>query len=185
MWLRRSAVLVALALAVASCGSSRPATPQGSTGSIDLKSGSGTGAATARPGIALDHRIGPVSFAEPKPRITKALGNGVAADLDGHRLRYYPTVGIYVDYPTNLPQGKPTAAVIIVTRSARYKTRSGVGVGSTLRQLRLQVKVTCYPAVTPDTCQHEKANQSLPFTVFDIDPTTKRVSQVAVVLGGD
>ena len=142
---------------------------------------------TTRPGIALDHRIGPVSFAEPKPQVTKALGHGVAARLDGQRLRFYPKVGIYVGYPPNPPTGKPTVAAFIVTRSARYKTRSGVGVGSSLRQLRHHVRVRCYHGTpsAPSECQHEKANINLPFTVFNIDPTTKRVTEVAIVPGGD
>src|SRR5215467_2024011 len=135
MRFKRSSVGIALALAVTGCGSSRHAVTQE------------TKAAKTRTGIVLDHRIGAVSFAEPEPRITKALGKGVVASLDGHRLRYYPTAGIYVDYPPNHPPGRPTAAVIIVTRSARYRTRSGVGVGvgSSLRQLRRRVKVRCYP----------------------------------------
>jgi len=184
MRITRSSLVVALALAVTACGSSRQAATQGGTISIDIQSGPGV--AKTRTGIVLDHRIGPVSFAEPEPRITKALGNGVVASLDGHRLRYYPKVGIYVDYPPNPPTGKPTAAVIIATRSPHYRTHSGVGVGSSLRQLRRRVKVRCYPASsTSDTCQHERADQNLPFTVFNVDPTTKRVTQVAVVLGGD
>lgn len=134
-----------------------------------------------RPGIALDHRIGPVSFLEPESQVTKVLGDGVAARLDGHRLRFYPKVGIYVGYPPNPPKGKPTVAAFVVTRSPRYYTRSGVGVGLTLRQLGHSVKVRCYG----DTCQHEKANINLPFTVFNIDPTTKRITQIAIVPGGD
>ena len=143
---------------------------------------------TGSRGIVLDHRIGPVSFLEQEPHVTKELGAGVAVSLDGHRLRFYPKVGIYVGYPPNPPKGKPTVAGFIVTRSARFKTPSGVGVGSTLRQLRHRVRVRCYggtPVSVPDTCQHEKANINLPFTVFNIDPTTKRITQVAIVPGGD
>ena len=136
--------------------------------------------------IALDHRIGPASFAEPEPQVA-TLGPGVNARLDGHRLRFYSRVGIYVDY-FFLPKRKKAYADFVITRSARYKTRSGVGVGSTLWQLRHRVKVTCKdgsPVLRPDQCQHEKANINLPFTVFNIDPKTKRVTQVAIVPGGD
>lgn len=145
-------------------------------------------AGTTQLGIALDHRIGPVSFAEPKPQVTKALGPGVAARLDGHSYRYYPKLAIYVVYPPNPPKGKTTLAAFIMTRSALYKTRSGVGVGSTLRQLRHRVKVRCYhgtPVSPPTQCQHEEANINQPFTVFTIDRTTKRVTEVAIVPGGD
>jgi hypothetical protein len=34
-------------------------------------------------------------------------------------------------------------------------------------------------------CQHEKSNINLPFTVFTVDPSTKRARQVAIVPGGD
>ena len=34
-------------------------------------------------------------------------------------------------------------------------------------------------------CQHERPNNNLPFTVFDVDHATKRVTAVAIVPGGD
>lgn len=175
------ALLAVLGLVIAGCGATKKKIVVVTLPAI-------TGSRTLPGVIILDRRIGPVSFAEPKPQVTKPLGAGVVARLDGHRLRLYPKVGIYVDYPPNPPKGKPTVADFVITRSARYKIRSGVGVGSTLRQLRHHVKVRCYggtPVSPPDTCQHEKANINLPFTVFNIDPATKRVTQVAIVPGGD
>jgi len=133
-----------------------------------------------RPGlIALDRRIGPVSLGEQKPQITKALGRSVVARLSGHPLRFYAKVKIYVGYPPNPPKGKPTVAAFIATRSTRYKTRSSVGVGSSLRELRHRVTVRCHG----DLCRHERANFNLPFTVFDIDPTTTRITEIAIVPG--
>src|SRR4029077_1622869 len=96
-------------------------------------------AGTTWPGIALGHRIGAVSFAEPRSKVTKALGRGVAASIDGHHVRFYRGPGIYVDYAAARAQ---QFAVIILTRSPRYKTRSGVGVGSSLHQLRSRIAVT-------------------------------------------
>lgn len=76
-------------------------------------------------------------------------------------------------------------AAVVLTRSPRYGTRSGIGVGSSLRQLRSHIKVTCYGgAPVPGECQHEKANVNRPFTVFNIGPT-RRVVEVAIVPGGD
>ena len=133
-----------------------------------------------RPGlIALDRRIGLVSIGEQKPQITKALGRGVVARLSGHPLRFYAKVKIYVGYPPYPLKGMPTVAAFIVTRSARYKTRSGVGVGSSLRELRQRVTVRCQR----DLCKHARANFNLPSTVFDIDPTTMRITEIAIVPG--
>jgi len=96
-WGKAFRVLALLALfgcAVAGCGATKKIVVVTVTNGGPIKR-----SGTVRLGIiTLDHRIGPVSFAEPKPRITKALGIGVAARLDGHRLRFYPKVGIYVVY---------------------------------------------------------------------------------------
>ena len=117
--------------------------------------------------------------------MTKALGPGVAVRLDAHRFRYYRKVGLYVVYSPGPPKGVQQLSFLVVTRSAQYKTRSGVGVGSSLRQLRRRVRVKCdrYPA--PSQCQHEPAKVNRPFTGFKVDPTTKRVIEVAIVTGGN
>jgi hypothetical protein len=133
-------------------------------------------------GIGLDHRIGPVKFNESRAEVTKALGSSVPARLAGHRLRFYPRAGIYVDYAGS---GARQVAAVVLTRSPHYRTRSGIGVGSSLAQLRRHIKVTCYGgAPAPGQCQHEKSNINLPFTVFNVD-TAKRVVEVAIVPGGD
>lgn len=138
-------------------------------------------AGTTRPGIALGHRIGPVSFAEPRSRVTKALGRGVAAVIDGHRLRFYRRARIYVQYAGN---GAKQVAAVVLTRSARYKTRQGVGVGSSLHRLRERVGVTCDVPRFPSQCQHQGANVDRPLTVFNLD-AAKRVIEVALAPGGD
>src|SRR5215831_8597672 len=79
-------------------------------------------AGTTRSGIVLGHRIGAVTFAEPKSEVTKALGRGLAASIDGHRLRFYRRAGIYIQYARS---GAKQFAAIVLTRSPRYKTRLG------------------------------------------------------------
>lgn len=173
-------LLAVLGFAVAGCGATKKIVVDVQTNPPPTISAVAVGA--AQPGIALDHRIGPVHFNESRIEVTKALGSGVLASLAGHRLRFYPKAGIYVDYAGS---GARQVAAIVLTRSPRYRTRSGLGVGSSLRQLRGHIKVTCYGgAPVPGQCQHEKANINLPFTVFNVD-TAHRVVEVAIVPGGD
>jgi hypothetical protein len=145
----------------------------------------GAGVATAgtpRPGIALGHRIGAVTYAERKSLVDASLGFGELKRLDHYRGRwvFYPRAVLYVGYYSH--RGK-TYVLAVATRSPRYKTDTGVGVGSTLRQLQRRIKVTCESDYAE--CQHEGANINLPFTVFNIDPATKRVTEVDIFPGGD
>ena len=141
-------------------------------------------AGPARPGIALDHRIGPVKVGEPRARIEKDSGPAVAVRRDGKTLSFYPRVGIYVSYAPGPLTRLNQVAFSIMTRSARYETTSGIGVGSPVRQLRRRIRVKCYPG-NLIVCQHERANNNKPFTVFDVDHRTKRVIAVAIVPGGN
>ena len=141
-------------------------------------------AGTVRPGIALDQRIGPTHIGEPRAQITKDAGPGTAVLLDGKRLWFYSKAAIYVSFAPGPHTRANQVALWILTQSSRYRTRSGVGVGSSLRRLRRGVTVRCYSA-NPIVCQHERANTNLPFTLFDVDPKTKWVTSVAIVPGGD
>lgn len=175
-------VLAVLGFAVAGCGGTKKAVVRREPNS--LASRIPVTYAGPLPGLRVDHRIGPVSFREPEPQITRTLGRGVVVRIHGHPWTFYPRAGVYVIYPP-APKGEQTYAAFIMARSAQYKTNSGVGVGSTLHQLRQHIKVQCYGGKpVPGECQHERANINLPFTVFNIGPT-KRIIEVAVVSGGD
>ena len=158
-----------------------------------LLCGCGSTAAKRPPrlGIGLDRRIGAVHIGEPKSQVEAALGSGVSQSPTGLRGPYvfYPQAELYVGY-------YKTRALAVITESARYKTTSGAGVGTTLEQLRKRVNVTCegdgfihgklaHPSADPGECSHERANRNHPFTAFVLDIETKRVTQIQIVPGGD
>jgi hypothetical protein len=145
--------------------------------------------------IGLDHRIGVVTFGERKDRVDAALGPGVSKSPDHLRgaFSFYPQAGIYVGYYAHRGQ---KYAIAIITHSPRYRTASGAGVGTTLGQLRKRVNVSCdgdgfthgvltSPSTDPGHCGHPINSTNHPFTAFTIDSETKRVTEVAILPGGD
>jgi len=168
-----------LGFALAGCGATKKIVANAQT--TPQPTISAMAAGTTRPGIVLGHRIGAVTFAELRSEVTKALGRGVRASIDGHRLRFYRRAGIYIQYASS--RGKQFA-VIVLTRSPRYKTRRGVGVGSCLDQVRRRVGVTCDRPSSPSQCSHQGANINRPLTVFNLD-AAERIVEVALAPGGD
>jgi hypothetical protein len=140
-------------------------------------------AGTPRPGIGIDWRIGAVHFDELKSDVDAAVGPGQVKRLDRYNGKwiFYRRARIYVSYV--LDRGHKYAFAV-VTKSARYRTRSDIGVGSTLRTLRRGLKVSC-DLVDYYTCQTAPANRDHPFTLFQIDRVTKRVTEVQILPGGD
>lgn len=129
-------------------------------------------AGDARPAIVLNHRIGPVQLGESQANVQRALGQGVPARWNHHRLRFYPKARIDVAYA-----GK--RVFLVMTRSARYETNGGAGVGSTVDQLRRRVGVTCEYG----DCQHGYTTSGGPGTTFLVSPATRRVTAVFMTFG--
>jgi hypothetical protein len=127
---RRVLYVAALALALAACGGSSKGQPRT---------------------IVLDHSIGPVSLLEPIRDVERALGKGMTVHSDDRYGRYvrYAKVGIDVAYAPG-PKHREVAFAILTT-SSRYRTRDGVGVGSSLQAVAAIKGIKCYGG---RDCQH-------------------------------
>jgi hypothetical protein len=146
-----------------------------------------------RTDIVLGRRLGPVSYGEPQRRITRVLGRGLRAVMGVNGFRSYPASHIFVAYPpiyvdggTFRPNVERHTAAIVMTRSTEYKTESGLGVGSSLQLVQRQIpQADCSIATgmsTPTKCRYENSAAT---TVFNINPRTKRVTQVAIIPPGE
>lgn len=139
-----------------------------------LVCGAVTAVAAMPPGVVIGHRIGAVKVGESRAEVTKALGRGTPVRVEGNPFRFYSKAGIYVLYPPN--RSLPRRVYVVMTRSARYKTSSGVGVGSSLRQLRRSVHVTCHPSGQSVACY----DGARPLTSFLLSKGTKRVTEIGI-----
>ena len=131
-------------------------------------------AAATAPGIVIGHRIGAVRIGEPKARVTRALGRGIPVRVEGNPFLFYSKAGIYVLYPPN--RSLPRRVFVVMTRSARYETSSGVGIGSSLRQLQRAVHVNCRSSGQSLVCYEGVA----PLTSFRLSKATKRVTEISI-----
>ena len=114
--------------------------------------------------IVLDHSLGSVRLLEKKSDVDRALGKGATLHNDqhyGHEVRY--SEGLDVFYAPG-PKHQEVAFAVMTT-SRRYRTRSGVGVGSSQTAVESLDGVHCYG---PTQCQHGAAGQGEPGTAFAI-----------------
>jgi hypothetical protein len=127
--------------------------------------------------------IGPISFAESKTKIEAAYGKGQPVTLRqgtaNPRVVFYPAVSIGVIYAGRQSKAR---VIILETDAPQYRTKSGVGVGSTVGQLK-KIGTDCRPQ--DGICGIVGSSGSKPATTFFLDDQRKRVTRIAIApLGG-
>jgi hypothetical protein len=131
--------------------------------------------------LVLGRRIGPISFGETKAKIQATYGSGQRETLRSGTARpvvvFYPAVSIGVIYSAS-PQGKPAVA-ILETAAPQYRPRAGIGVGSTVGELK---KIGAECGLTADSCGIG-ISASKPGTTFFLDDHRTRVTRVAISTG--
>lgn len=111
----------------------------------------GAGSSSRSRTIVLDRSIGPVTLLERLDKVERALGKGQTLHNNEHYGHYvrYASVALDVAYA---PGRHGEVAFAILTTSSRYRTRDGVGVGSSLRQVRAIKGIECFNGGLD--CQH-------------------------------
>lgn len=137
--------------------------------------------------LVLDHSIGGISLGEVRSVAESALGKGVVVSATIDRSARptpervvkvsYPNAGIVVWWVSG--QGHPARAFILQTRSPRYRTATGIGVGSTLVKLR-SIGVFCNVG---SDCQHGYGAPNGKGTTFRRAGPGGRVSEVLMSYG--
>lgn len=127
--------------------------------------------------LVLNRRIGPISFGETRARIEAAFGAGHAVTLEPSHVAVvlYSPLAIGVSYARN--QKGQLAAAIVETAAGRYRTRSGVGVGSATAMLS-KAGVNCN--LSPGTCQISGSGTKAIGTTFFLDPKSGRVARIVI-----
>jgi hypothetical protein len=126
--------------------------------------------------LVLNRRIGPIRFGETRAKIQAAFGTGHVVTLTSNfAVVLYSPLAIGVDYARN-KKGK-LAAAIVETAARRYRTRSGVGVGSTTGALT-KAGVNCN--LSPGSCQVGGSSPTKPGTTFLLDADHQHVARVVI-----
>ena len=130
--------------------------------------------------IVINQRIGPFSIGERQAKVEAIAGKGrvvlsrnpTVDEYFGTLIKVYPAVSIRVDYLTG--QGK-AGLFSVETTSPEYRTKSGIGVGSTVEQVK---KVGAYcDSLTSCYIQNTDAGTS---TYFGLDKSGGRVVRIGI-----
>jgi hypothetical protein len=140
--------------------------------------------------MVLDHSIGGAKLLEPRPAVERSVGRGrvLSSKLDSS-VRPRPARVIRVSYLSGAlvvtyvwAKPKPPIAIALESTSRRFRTRLGIGVGSSFDTLRSVRGITC-PGPGFIECQHGYAATNASGTTFRLDRPRGAVVYVAVSLG--
>jgi hypothetical protein len=139
----------------------------------------GCGSSSTSSLLVLDRSAGPVRLREPRTQVEDDLGHGtILPAVQGAPRVYYPRPDLTIWYAS---KGSSAEIYVIQTTSPRYRTKSGIGVGTTFVKLRAAPGVKCYGE---NGCQHVHAHNQ-PGTVFRMGGPNGAVSEVLLVAAVD
>ena len=121
-----------------------------------------------------------IHLGDSRPTVEALIGTGHIVEHSnvGDVLVAYPKVGLTVFYAHGQSSQNGPSVYWVKTRSPRYRTSRGTGVGSTLAKVRAIPGIVC-SGIPAKTCETIPDN-GVPGLEFDV--TQKRVSAVWLVV---